>query len=126
MMFIVPRREWTRLDDWGLQLGLKGSGSHGIAMRDALIPAHYTMDTHISQVTVTDGTPGRDLHGNPEYGGGQLSFMVIEDAILAVGMARGALDAYEDLMRSRTAPSRPTCPARRTPTTSSGTARPPG
>ncbi|GIH75483.1 acyl-CoA dehydrogenase family protein [Planobispora longispora] len=115
MMFIVPRREWTRLDDWGLQLGLKGSGSHGIAMRDALIPAHYTMDTHISQVTVTDGTPGRDLHGNPEYGGGQLSFMVIEDAILAVGMARGALDAYEDLMRSRTAPFPPNLPRAQDP-----------
>lgn len=102
MMFVAPRSEWRRLHDWGGQLGLKGSGSHSIVMDNALIPAHFTLDTHISQVSVTDGTVGRELHGNPEYGGGQLSFMVIEDAILAVGMALGALDAYEDLMRTRT------------------------
>ncbi|GII76240.1 hypothetical protein Sru01_12220 [Sphaerisporangium rufum] len=101
MMFIAAREQWRRLSDWGGQLGLKGSGSHSIAMDGGLVPAHHTLPSHMSQVSVTDGTPGRDLHGNPEYGGGQLSFMVMEDAILAVGMALGALDAYEELMRSR-------------------------
>lgn len=41
------------------------------------------------------------LHRNPEYAGGQLGFMVIEDAALAIGMALGASDAYEDQMRTR-------------------------
>ncbi|MET9069949.1 acyl-CoA dehydrogenase family protein [Streptosporangium sandarakinum] len=109
-MFIAPRSEWTRLDDWGRALGLKGSGSHSIRIENGRIPAHFLMRTHMSQVSVTEGTPGRALHGNPEYGGGQLSFMVLEDAALAVGIARGALDAYEDLMRSRTTPFPPIVP----------------
>ncbi|MDH2424502.1 acyl-CoA dehydrogenase family protein [Sphaerisporangium sp. TRM90804] len=101
VMFVAPRSEWSRLSDWGGQLGLKGSGSHSITMDGARVPARYTLNTHVSQVSVTEGTLGREIHGNPEYGGGQLSFMVIEDAALAVGMARCALDAYEELMRTR-------------------------
>lgn len=101
MLFVAPRSEWERVDDWGAQLGLKGSGSHSIAV-SGFVPDHYTIRKHLSQLTVTDGTPGRDLHGNPEYGGGPLSFMVLEDAVLALGMAQGALDAYEKLMRTRT------------------------
>ncbi|WP_433241307.1 acyl-CoA dehydrogenase family protein [Streptosporangium sp. CA-135522] len=102
MMFIIPRSQWQRLDDWGRQLGLKGSGSHSIAIDNARIPEHFTLPTHMSQVSVTEGTPGRALHDNPEYGGGPLSFMLLELGALAVGMAKGALDAYEELMRTRT------------------------
>ncbi|MBB0242673.1 acyl-CoA dehydrogenase [Streptomyces alkaliphilus] len=101
LLFVAPRSEFVRLDDWGGQLGLRGSGSHGIRIEEGRIPAHLTLDTHLSRVDVTAGTPGRALHGNPMYGGGPLSFMIIEDAALAVGMAKGALDAYEELMRSR-------------------------
>jgi 3-hydroxy-9,10-secoandrosta-1,3,5(10)-triene-9,17-dione monooxygenase len=103
MLFVVPRDQWRRLEDWGGQLGLKGSGSHSITMRDARVPAHLTLPgTHMSEIDVTRGTAGRDLHGNPEFGGGQLSFMLLEVASLAVGIAQGALDAYADLMRART------------------------
>jgi 3-hydroxy-9,10-secoandrosta-1,3,5(10)-triene-9,17-dione monooxygenase len=56
---------------------------------------------HRSQVDVSTGTPGRDLHGNAEYCGGQLSYMNLEPAALAVGMAKGALDAYQDLLLRR-------------------------
>lgn len=107
MMFIAPRDQWTRLDDWGHALGLKGSGSHSIRITGGRVPDRYTIKTHMSQIDVREGSPGRALHGNPEYGGGQLSFMVMEDAVLAVGMAKGALDAYEDLMRTRTTPFPP-------------------
>ncbi|WP_049563121.1 acyl-CoA dehydrogenase family protein [Nonomuraea sp. SBT364] len=106
VMFIAPRSEWTRLDDWGHALGLKGSGSHSIRVAGGRVPDRYVLKHHMSQIDVTGGTPGRELHG-PEYGGGQLSFMVMEDALLAVGMAKGALDAYEDLMRTRTTPFPP-------------------
>ncbi|GAA0547246.1 MULTISPECIES: acyl-CoA dehydrogenase family protein [Actinomadura] len=102
MLFVVPRDRWHRLDDWGDSLGLRGSGSHSITMEGAFIPDHYTLPTHHGMVTVTEGTPGLDLHRNPMYGSGQLSFMVFESAVVAVGMARGALDAYDELMRTRT------------------------
>ncbi|WP_436491818.1 acyl-CoA dehydrogenase family protein [Actinokineospora sp. HUAS TT18] len=102
MLFIIDRDQWTRLDDWGGQLGLKGSGSHSIVLDRVFVPDYRTIDTHVSQVSVADGTPGSEIHSNPEYGGGPLSFMVLEDAVLAVGMAQGALDAYGELMSSRT------------------------
>jgi 3-hydroxy-9,10-secoandrosta-1,3,5(10)-triene-9,17-dione monooxygenase len=102
MMFVAPRDVWKRKHDWGDSLGLKGSGSHSIVIERGHLPAHLTLPTHLGLVTVTGGTPGQRLHGNPMYGGGQLSFMVFESACIAVGMAKGALDAYDELMRSRT------------------------
>jgi 3-hydroxy-9,10-secoandrosta-1,3,5(10)-triene-9,17-dione monooxygenase len=101
MLFIVPRDQWLLLDDWGSQLGLRGSGSHSISMEDARIPDHFTIGGHLSQIPVTGGTPGRILH-SPEYGGGPLSFMLLELGALAVGMAKGALDTYEGLLRTKT------------------------
>lgn len=102
-LFIAPRSVWTRLDDWGGQLGLKGSGSHSVRAIDAALPEHFVLPgVHISQTDVSDGTPGLQLHGNPQYAGGPLSFMSLEIAALSVGIARGALDAYGELLRSRT------------------------
>jgi 3-hydroxy-9,10-secoandrosta-1,3,5(10)-triene-9,17-dione monooxygenase len=102
LLFVMPRELWQREEDWGAQLGLRGSGSHSITATDAYVPDHFTLHAHLSQIDVTAGTPGRVLHGNPEYGGGPLSFTLLELGILAVGMAKGALDAYEELMRTRT------------------------
>jgi 3-hydroxy-9,10-secoandrosta-1,3,5(10)-triene-9,17-dione monooxygenase len=103
LLFIAPRALWQRLDDWGCQLGLRGSGSHSITISAARIPDHLALPgVHISEIDVSAGTPGRVLHGNPEYGGGPISYMNMEIAALAVGMAQGALDVYEDLLRRRT------------------------
>lgn len=102
MMFVVPRAQWKRLDDWGAQLGLKGSGSHSVAIEKAHIPAHFALPgTHMGQTSVVDGTVGQTLHNNPLYGGGVLSFLQFQLGALSVGMAAGALDAYAELMRSR-------------------------
>lgn len=98
MLFALTRDQWTRLDDWGTQLGLRGSGSHSIVVRDAFVPDRFTLGTHFSQVPVSDALPGRRWHHNPQYGGGQLSLMLLELGVLAAGMARGALDAYEELL----------------------------
>jgi 3-hydroxy-9,10-secoandrosta-1,3,5(10)-triene-9,17-dione monooxygenase len=102
VMFIAPRDTWRRLDDWGQQLGLRGSGSHSITVENAHLPADFVLDTHMSMYQVSDETPGVRLHNHPQYGGGTLSFMLFESATLALGIAEGALDAYEELMRTRT------------------------
>lgn len=111
MLFVAPREQWRRLDDWGQQLGLRGSGSHSIVIDDGLVPAHFTLPKHLSQIDVSTGTPGRTLHSSPEYGGGQLSFMVLEDAILAVGIAQSALDAYRAGLLTRSTIFPPIIPA---------------
>ncbi|ALG10754.1 acyl-CoA dehydrogenase family protein [Kibdelosporangium phytohabitans] len=109
LMFVVPRESWRLENDWGAQLGLRGSGSHGITVTDAFVPEHHTREGFLSMVDATADLPGRALH-SPEYGGGPLSFMLLELGILAVGMAKGALDAYADLMRSRTTMFMPIVP----------------
>lgn len=102
MLFIAPRSQFRRLDDWGAQLGLKGSGSHSVVIENGRIPDYYAFESlHLSEVDASKGTAGRRLHGNPQYGGGPLSFMLLEAAALSVGMAQGALDTYEDLMRTK-------------------------
>lgn len=100
LFFVVPRADFVRLDDWHGQLGLRGSGSHSIRIDGARVPAHRALDGHLSMLPVTDDMPGRLLHG-PEYGGGPLSFMLLEMGILATGIARGALDTYGELLRTR-------------------------
>ena len=103
LLFVAPRSQWVRLDDWGQQLGLRGSGSHSITMENAHIPEHLALPgVQIVEYDASSGTPGRTLHGNPEYGGAQLAFINFLNCSMAVGMARGGLDAYEDLLRVRT------------------------
>ncbi len=102
LLFLARRGQWTMLDDWGDVLGLRGSGSHSIRFDDALVPAHLVMEnTMMVDVEVSGGTPGSRLHGNPMYAGRAPSFYAIEMGALAVGMARGALDEYEQIIRTR-------------------------
>jgi 3-hydroxy-9,10-secoandrosta-1,3,5(10)-triene-9,17-dione monooxygenase len=102
LLFIAPRDQWEMLNDWGGQLGLRGSGSHSIRISDGHIPAHYGLEVNFEEISVTGGTPGRDLHEHPQYGGAPASSMALEGAHIAVGMCQGALEAYTELMFSRT------------------------
>ncbi|MFG1640826.1 acyl-CoA dehydrogenase family protein [Amycolatopsis sp. NPDC049252] len=103
MLFVVPRAQWERLDDWGGQLGLKGSGSHSVKIDKAHIPAHFALPgTHMGVTSVVEGTPGFELHGTTLYGGGVLSMIQFQVGALAVGMATGALEAYGQLLLDRT------------------------
>lgn len=102
LMFILPRSDYKRLNDWGQQLGLRGSGSHSVQIENAFVPDRFTIHDHLSQLSVTGGTPGEALHRNTMYGGGPLSFMLLELGALAVGISKGALEAYEELMTTRT------------------------
>jgi 3-hydroxy-9,10-secoandrosta-1,3,5(10)-triene-9,17-dione monooxygenase len=102
MMFVVPRDRWQRLDDWGTQLGLKGSGSHSVKIEKAHIPRHYALPgTHMGLTSVAGGTPGLKLHGNSLYGGSVMAVFNFQAGAVAVGTAAGALDAYGELMRER-------------------------
>ncbi|NES30218.1 acyl-CoA dehydrogenase [Micromonospora terminaliae] len=111
LLFVAPRSQWVRLDDWGQQLGLRGSGSHSVRMTNCHVPDHLARPgVVIVDYDATSGTPGRTLHGNPEYGGALHAFISLLNCSMAVGMARGALDAYEDLLRDRTTMVPPVVP----------------
>ena len=103
MLFIAPRSQWTRLDDWGAQLGMKGSGSHTVRFTDAVIPDRFVMPgTSLMQMDVSGGTPGLALHGNPLYAGSSYSFFLLEAAAVCTGIAKNGLAAFEDVMAKTT------------------------
>jgi 3-hydroxy-9,10-secoandrosta-1,3,5(10)-triene-9,17-dione monooxygenase len=45
--------------------------------------------------------PGRRLLANPLYHGRKPTFLIAEATAVAVGIARGALDCYEELLRTK-------------------------
>ncbi|HEY2637607.1 MAG TPA: acyl-CoA dehydrogenase family protein [Solirubrobacteraceae bacterium] len=108
VLFVAPHGTWTRLDDWGDLLGLKGSGSHSITFADARIPAHWGLaNTAMVDVDVSQGTPGYALHGDPLYHGRALTPFTLSLAAVLVGALYNALDDYERLLHERRIPVPP-------------------
>jgi 3-hydroxy-9,10-secoandrosta-1,3,5(10)-triene-9,17-dione monooxygenase len=113
LLFVAPKSEWRMLDDWGHLLGLKGSGSHSIVFEGGRIPAHWALeDTFMIDVDPSGGTPGLRLHGNPMYGGRAISCFTMTLAAIMIGAAYNALDEYETMMTTKTAPLPPMVPRR--------------
>lgn len=103
VLFVVPSGSWEMLDDWGTTLGLKGSGSNSIVLDKVRIPEGWALENfNMLAAEVAGGTVGSRLHGNAMYAGRAVSMFSIEFAALMAGMALGALDEYEHLMRVRT------------------------
>jgi 3-hydroxy-9,10-secoandrosta-1,3,5(10)-triene-9,17-dione monooxygenase len=98
---VIPRSQWTMLDDWGDVLGMRGSGSHSIRVDGAVVPAHFVVHENLLDVDVTGGTPGYLIHGNPMYAGRTLGFFYVEIVSIVIGAARAALDEYETILRTR-------------------------
>ena len=108
MLFIAPESEWEMLNDWGDQLGLRGSGSQSIRFEGGRIASHLALeDTSMIDVDPSNGTPGLALHGNPLYCGRALCVFTMSVAGLVIGGAYNALDEYENWMRNKLTPLPP-------------------
>jgi alkylation response protein AidB-like acyl-CoA dehydrogenase len=79
--FILPASDWQIEDSWHVA-GLKGTGSHHIAIQDAIVPATHTFD-------LVGGTP---CQPGPLYDGLQQVIPLFQSAV-AVGIAEAALDS---------------------------------
>ena len=101
LLFVAPRESWTMLDDWGDTLGLKGSGSHSIRFEQAFVPERFVLENTWLVDTEVAGTPGAAIHGNPMYAGRTLAYFEGSLAAIMIGAAKGALDEYEQLLRTR-------------------------
>jgi 3-hydroxy-9,10-secoandrosta-1,3,5(10)-triene-9,17-dione monooxygenase len=107
MLFIAPESQWEMLNDWGDQLGLRGSGSQSIRFEGGRLPAHYVLeDTNMIDVDPS-GTPGYALHGNPLYCGRALCVFTMSVAGLVIGGAYNALDEYENWLKAKMTPLPP-------------------
>ena len=98
---LLTRDQYRIVDDWHV-MGMQGTGSKRIVVEDAFVPARRT----VAAVGIGRGNePAKrtGVHANPLYLGRTASFLIGEAASVAVGAARGALDLYEEVWRTKRA-----------------------
>ena len=100
VLVVIPREQWTMLDDWNGVLGLRGSGSHSIAVQGALVPAHFVTDSDPFAFEDTDAAAFSPVHANPMYSSRNLNVFHGELASVMVGTAYAAADEYERIIRT--------------------------
>jgi 3-hydroxy-9,10-secoandrosta-1,3,5(10)-triene-9,17-dione monooxygenase len=98
---LIPRSDWQMLDDWGAILGLKGSGSNSIRVDGAELPRSHVIQLDMTDIDVSEGTPGSRLHNNGMYAGRSMSFFHGELVSVMVGLGYAALDEYEEIIRTK-------------------------
>jgi 3-hydroxy-9,10-secoandrosta-1,3,5(10)-triene-9,17-dione monooxygenase len=94
---LMPRSGYEVVDDWNVA-GLAGTGSTGIRLKECFIPEHRTLPTTLILGGVTPGSAFNPaaLYRIPPLTLGTKAF-----AGPALGIARGALKAMEDELRTR-------------------------
>ena len=96
--FLVPRSQFSIHDDW-FTMGLAGTGSKTIVVEDQFVPAYRTVT--FADMLIGNG-PGTATNSNPLYR--QPMLAVVPHCLVApaLGMARGALEAFKEQVAGRT------------------------
>ena len=99
IQLLLTRDQYRIVDDWHV-MGMQGTGSKRVVTEDAFVPAQRTTPAwglgRGSEPASRNGP-----HPNPLYRGRVLCFLIGETASVAVGAARGALDIYEETLRTK-------------------------
>lgn len=90
-MAFVPATEVDVIDTWRVA-GLRGTGSHDVAVRGSVVPAELTADPFFEQAR----QPG------PLYGASMFSFLMTMMAGFPLGVGRRALDEFHLAAHRRT------------------------
>lgn len=106
-LVMVPRAGYEILDNWRDFIGMKGSGSNSIEIKDAFVPSDHLVFQDVFNFSIAGGTNGYHIHKNPMYSGRGMGFFQIEITSILVGAGYAALDEYERLIRTRPAPMSP-------------------
>jgi len=102
VQLLIDIEDCTIFDDWQV-MGMRGTGSKRVDVEDLFVPHHRTIRVAgmaRGAEPLIDKVP---LHDNPMYSGLIGPFLIGETAAVAVGAARGALDIYEELLRTKKA-----------------------
>jgi 3-hydroxy-9,10-secoandrosta-1,3,5(10)-triene-9,17-dione monooxygenase len=107
---VVPKGQYTILDDWGgdRTLGLKGSGSNSVRLEKVFVPEHMSAPAEAQhRLLDPSGTQGTRLHGNPMYLGLVLAPYQAALVTPIIGAALAALDEYHDILLTQLTPMPP-------------------
>ncbi|HEV8680802.1 MAG TPA: acyl-CoA dehydrogenase family protein [Stellaceae bacterium] len=94
--FLLPIEDCEIIDNWFVN-GLAGTGSKDIAVKDVFVPERRIL---LFSDARAGTTPGARYHKNPIY---RMPLLINGASMLAstaVGAARGALDAYHEMIMS--------------------------
>jgi alkylation response protein AidB-like acyl-CoA dehydrogenase len=89
-MMLLPAKEVERIDTWSVG-GMRGTGSHDFAVHELFVPMIYTVDT-------ANDLP---VHPGPLYRLPVLLTLCSSVGPLALGIARGAIDSFAELMATK-------------------------
>lgn len=94
----IPRAEFGAHVEPQPPLGLRGADARIIEFSDVFVPSERTVDS----VDADNGSsPGAKLHETPLYHQACVTSFLASMGACMGGIARGAVSAYEDLLRSR-------------------------
>ena len=97
---LLNRNQFGIVDNWDM-IGMQGTGSRRVVAGDLTIPAHRVLPLTGSQWREPGPQPGHEVHTNPLYHGSPLTVAEFALNAVAIGAARGALDAFEDILRRK-------------------------
>lgn len=95
--FLVPAADFTVIRNWDT-LGLRGTGSHDVEVKDAFVPAYRT---HRAKDGFAPTSPGLKVNDAPLFKlpFGQIFVRAVSSS--SIGALQGALDAFVDYARVR-------------------------
>jgi len=95
VLMLVDRKDYKIIDNWKM-LGMQGTGSRRVTVENLFIPEH-----RVAPLAMWVGASGVKVHPNPMYNGRKAGFFMIEGGSVLMGSARGMLDLYDDLLRTK-------------------------
>ena len=99
MHILLRRDEYSIENNWNM-MGMQGTGSKHAIVKDLFVPANRAVDW-----TIWMDPPARDMKKrllrNPLYHGRKPTFLIGEATAVAVGIAKGALDHYEEILQKK-------------------------
>jgi 3-hydroxy-9,10-secoandrosta-1,3,5(10)-triene-9,17-dione monooxygenase len=95
---LLPRTDWEILDTWHAS-GLRGSASNDIRVQGAFVPRGFSLD--ISFASSEGATPGSKVNPNPMYALPLAGFFYFNVTTEALGISRGAIDAFAEQLTGR-------------------------
>ncbi|MCC6778056.1 MAG: hypothetical protein IT537_15700 [Hyphomicrobiales bacterium] len=97
-VFLVPMRAATIVDDWNV-LGLAGTGSKTVVLRDVMVPAAHSLTPREMKAGTA---PGAALHrGYPLYAAPRSLFSTFSLSSVPVGLAERAVEEFVAATRER-------------------------
>ncbi|HLF77398.1 MAG TPA: acyl-CoA dehydrogenase family protein [Dehalococcoidia bacterium] len=99
---LLDRKDFEIVDNWDI-LGMRGSGSKQVVVKDLFVPSYRTnVGGFFGEWVEERNQPGHGLYQNCMYAGPSVNVLMAEIAAVAIGTGLCALDTYEEIMRSRT------------------------